>query len=61
MSHQNNNQKKAAEIEAVYNEYVNEIEKLRAQQNKIISDFIKKLEERKIEKIRAIIAAQNNK
>ena len=55
MSSQNENQEKIVEIEAIYNEYMNEIEKLRAQQDEIISEFVKKLEEKKIEKLRSLI------
>ena len=55
MSSQNDNQKKVAEIEAIQAEYMNEIEKLRVQQNEIISAFIKKLEEKKINNLRALI------
>ena len=55
MSSQNENQKKVAEIEAIQAEYMNEIEKLRVQQNEIISAFIKKLEEKKINNLRALI------
>lgn len=55
MSSPDINQKKIAEIEAIHAEYMNEIEKLRDQQDKIIAGFVKKLEEKKMEKIRSLI------
>jgi len=59
MSSQNDNQKKVAEIEAIYAEYMNEIKKLREQQNEIIAEFVKKLEEKKMDKIRSLISGIN--
>lgn len=59
MSSQNDNQKKVAEIEAIHAEYMKEIKKLRDQQNEIIAGFIKKLEEKKIDKIRSLISGIN--
>lgn len=59
MSSQDDNQKKVAEIEAIYAEYLKEIKKLRDQQNEIITSFIKKLEEKKMDKIRSLIDGIN--
>lgn len=59
MLSQNDNQKKVAEIEAVHAEYMKEIKKLRDQQNEIIAGFIKKLEEKKMEKIRSLLSGIN--
>jgi len=50
-----NNNQKIAEIKAIHNEYVKEINKLREEQNKIVAEFIKKLEEKKMDKIRSLI------
>jgi mRNA-degrading endonuclease RelE of RelBE toxin-antitoxin system len=55
MSIQNHNQKKIAAIEAIYAEYIKEIQKLKDRQDKVISRFIKKLEEKKIKNIRTLI------
>ena len=59
MSSQNDNQKKVAEIEAIHAEYMDQIRKLREQQEEIIAGFIKKLEEKKIDKIRSLISGTN--
>ncbi|PIP26348.1 MAG: hypothetical protein COS71_04220 [Candidatus Moranbacteria bacterium CG06_land_8_20_14_3_00_40_12] len=59
MSSQNDNQKKIAEIEAIHAEYMAQIKKLRKQQNEIIAEFVKKLEEKKINKIRALLNGIN--
>ena len=56
MSIQDDNQKKIAEIEAIHVEYIEEIRKLHNQQNEIISEFIKKMEEKKMENLRALIS-----
>lgn len=59
MPSQNDNQKKVAEIEAIHAEYMKEIKKLRDQQNEIIAGFVKKLEEKKMDKIRSLISGIN--
>lgn len=59
MSAQNDNQKKVAEIEAIHAEYMEQIKKLRDQQNEIIAEFVKKLEEKKMDKIRSLISGIN--
>jgi len=59
MSPQNDNQKKVAEIEAIHAEYMDQIKKLRDQQEEIIAGFIKKLEEKKMDKIRSLISGIN--
>lgn len=56
MSSQDENQKKVSAIEAIYREYMKEIAELRAEQDEIISAFIKKLEEKKMDKIRSFIS-----
>lgn len=55
MSIQADNQKKIAEIEAIHVEYIEEIRKLHNQQNELISEFIKKIEEKKMDSLRALI------
>ncbi|PIP27077.1 MAG: hypothetical protein COX30_03825 [Candidatus Moranbacteria bacterium CG23_combo_of_CG06-09_8_20_14_all_39_10] len=59
MSLENDNQKKVAEIEAIHAEYMDEIKKLRDQQDEIVAGFIKKLEEKKMDKIRSLISGIN--
>lgn len=59
MSSQNDNQKKVVEIESIYAEYMEQIKKLRDQQNEIVAGFIKKLEEKKMDKIRSLIDGIN--
>jgi len=44
--------KKDEEIEKIYAEAMREIKTLKKEYNKILNDFIKKLEEYKIEKIK---------
>jgi len=44
--------KTAQEIEAVYQQYLTELEKLKTKQNKIINKFIRDLEKRKVEEIK---------
>lgn len=46
---------KAEKIEKIYQEYIGKIEELRKKQSQIINDFIKKLEEAKIEELRSKI------
>ena len=52
-------QKRAKQINNIYNQAINKLRDLKSQQNKIISDYIKKLEQKKIEEIRKKIQ-QNN-
>ena len=59
MPSQNENQKKIAEIETIHAEYMEQIKKLRDQQNEIIAEFVKKLEEKKMDKIRSLISGIN--
>ena len=49
------NKKKVEEIEAIYAEFVGRMKESRDEQNEIVSGFIKKLEEKKIESIHNII------
>ncbi len=44
--------KKGKDIQQIYNDAIAEIKKLKRDYNKVLGDFIKKLEERKIEKIK---------
>jgi len=59
MSIRDDNQKKVAEIEAIHAEYMEQIKKLHDQQNEIIAEFVKKLEEKKMDKIRSLISGIN--
>lgn len=45
----------AKKIEAIYNEHIGKIEELRRKQNQVIDEFVKKLEEAKLEEIRSKI------
>ena len=47
-------------IEEIYNEAIREIEKLNTERQKIISLYIKELETKKMEAIRASIELSNN-
>lgn len=44
--------KRAKEIEAIYNEYLAKLAVLKKKQTEIVNQFIKKLEQKKIEEIR---------
>lgn len=44
--------KRNEDIQKIYNDAIREIRKLKREYNKVLEDFIKKLEERKIEKIK---------
>lgn len=46
---------KTKKIEALYQDCIGKIEELKAKQNQIIGDFIKKLEEAKMDEIRSKI------
>lgn len=52
---ENDFNKKAKTIRAVYQKYTAELARLSKEQNKIIKDFIKALESKKIEKLRNIL------
>ncbi|MCK9438839.1 MAG: hypothetical protein WCY43_03260 [Patescibacteria group bacterium] len=45
-------EKKIEEIKAIYQEYINQIKKLKLRQEKIVLDFIKLKEEEHLNKIR---------
>lgn len=45
---ENELKQKAKEIEKIYQEYINKMEALKGEQNKIIDDFIAELEKAKI-------------
>lgn len=47
---------KTKAIEKIYQDYIRRIDDLRRKHNQIIDDFIKKLEEAKIEEIRSKIS-----
>lgn len=49
------NKKKIEAIETIYTEFVGRIQELRDEQNRIVTEFIKKLEEEKIKSINNII------
>ena len=45
-------EKKIEEIKAIYQEYINQIKKLKLRQEKIVLDFIKEKEKEHLDKIR---------
>lgn len=47
------NKEKAEKIEKIYQEYIGKIEELRKKQNQVINNFIKKMEEAKMEELRS--------
>jgi len=58
MNHKNSKkeiQERAKTIKAVYQKYLVQLNELKKEQNKIISKFIKEIEQRKIEEIRKTI------
>ncbi len=48
-------QKKAKQIERVYQEYEAKLNQLKFEQHKVIKEFIEKLEKEKLEKLRHIL------
>ncbi len=48
-------QEKAKKIKAIYNDAVTKIRELEKQQKQVVADFIKKLEQKKIEEIRKLL------
>ncbi|KKQ13861.1 MAG: hypothetical protein US30_C0008G0044 [Candidatus Moranbacteria bacterium GW2011_GWF2_36_839] len=46
-----NNKEKVVEIERIYKEYLDQMNELKKAQNKLIDDYIYKLEEKKKEEI----------
>jgi mRNA-degrading endonuclease RelE of RelBE toxin-antitoxin system len=49
------NEEKAKKIEEVYDRAIEKIKKLEEERNKIISNYIKELEQKKIDAIRASV------
>ncbi len=47
--------KRAREIDTLYQEYLGKLNGLKAQQNKIIKEFITKLEKKKLDDIRRVL------
>jgi len=49
------NRKKMTEIDVIYTDYTSEIGRLRDEQHKVATDFIAKLEEKKMEHLRTTL------
>jgi F0F1-type ATP synthase membrane subunit b/b' len=45
-------EKKSEQIEAIYNEYLAKLNELKKEQAKIVDNFIKEIEQKKLDKIR---------
>ena len=52
-------QEKSKKIEAIYNEAIVKVKELEKKQGQIVADYIKKLEQEKIEKIRKLIKTKS--
>ena len=48
-------QKKSKQIEAIYKDYEIKLNQLKSKQNKVIKNFIEKLEKEKLEKLRNLL------
>jgi len=55
MPSSDDNQKKMTEIDAIYADYISEIGRLRDEQHRVATEFMTKLEEKKIENLRTIL------
>lgn len=48
-------QKRVNQVESIYQEYLAELNKLQQKQNEVIRQFVKELEQRKMEEIKKIL------